>query len=90
VIKTMETVAALGFDVVEVSTGFIALPLRDWQRLLEDAADAGLTVRGRGRAVWLHSEGAGGRHCCTCGNPSFLSIVLPANVTPQYTLPSGC
>jgi phosphosulfolactate synthase (CoM biosynthesis protein A) len=42
----METVASLGFDVLEVSAGFISLPLRDWQRLLEDAHEAGLTVRG--------------------------------------------
>jgi phosphosulfolactate synthase (CoM biosynthesis protein A) len=37
---------ALGFDVVELSTGFISLPLRDWTNLVEDVKDAGLQVRG--------------------------------------------
>lgn len=45
VVRYMETVKELGFDILELSTGFIALPLRDWQKLVEDAQDVGLTVR---------------------------------------------
>jgi phosphosulfolactate synthase (CoM biosynthesis protein A) len=37
-------VQALGFDVVELSTGFISLPLRDWLNLVDDVRDAGLKV----------------------------------------------
>lgn len=35
---------ALGFDVVELSTGFISLPLRDWTNLVDEVKDAGLKV----------------------------------------------
>jgi hypothetical protein len=44
-------VQALGFDVVELSTGFISLPLRDWLNLVDDVRDAGLKVRGYTRGL---------------------------------------
>lgn len=36
---------ALGFDIVEVSTGFISLPTDDWLRLIEDVQRAGLKAK---------------------------------------------
>lgn len=36
---------ALGFDVVEISTGFLSLPQEDWVRLVNKVKDAGLTPK---------------------------------------------
>jgi phosphosulfolactate synthase (CoM biosynthesis protein A) len=35
----------LGFDVVEVSTGFLSLPTTDWVRLVEKVQSVGLKAR---------------------------------------------
>jgi len=38
----VETAKSLGFDIIEVSTGFIAIPADDWVRLCETVRKAGL------------------------------------------------
>ena len=53
-------VQALGFDVVELSTGFISLPLRDWLNLVDDVRDAGLKVRVYTRDLDVLWVGRGG------------------------------
>ncbi|MFD2177441.1 phosphosulfolactate synthase [Veronia pacifica] len=35
----------LGFDIIEISTGFISLPTEDWQRVIEDVQKAGLRAK---------------------------------------------
>lgn len=42
--KYMETCADVGFDILEVSTGFISLPNSDWLRLVQLAKECGLKV----------------------------------------------
>lgn len=36
---------ALGFDIIEVSTGFISIPTDDWLRVIEDVQKAGLKAK---------------------------------------------
>eukprot|EP00877_Chromochloris_zofingiensis_P006925 jgi/Chrzof1/2486/Cz11g17110.t1 len=40
--RYMETCKDLGFDILEISTGFISLPMRDWLRLVELCQEVGL------------------------------------------------
>ncbi|MFH5832061.1 phosphosulfolactate synthase [Halalkalibaculum sp. DA3122] len=35
----------LGFDIIEISTGFISIPSDDWLRLIEDVQSAGLKAK---------------------------------------------
>ncbi len=35
----------LGFDIIEISTGFISIPTSDWQRVIEDVQKAGLKAK---------------------------------------------
>ena len=43
--RYVEECSALGFDIVEVSTGFITLPTDDWLRLIETVMEAGLKAK---------------------------------------------
>lgn len=36
---------ALGFDIIEISTGFISIPTSDWQRVIEEVQKAGLKAK---------------------------------------------
>ena len=36
---------ALGFDVVEISTGFLSIPGDDWLRLVDDVHNAGMKAK---------------------------------------------
>jgi phosphosulfolactate synthase (CoM biosynthesis protein A) len=47
---------ALGFDTIELSAGFISLPVEDWLRLMERVHEAGLKARPELSLQW----GAGG------------------------------
>ena len=47
VLQYMRTCKELGFDIIELSCGFVRLPLPDWQRLVEQCMEMGLTVSGR-------------------------------------------
>src|SRR5699024_3073419 len=35
----------LGFDIIEISTGFITIPTSDWQRVIEEVQKAGLKAK---------------------------------------------
>jgi phosphosulfolactate synthase (CoM biosynthesis protein A) len=35
----------VGFDIIEISTGFISIPTEDWQRLIEEVQKAGLKAK---------------------------------------------
>jgi phosphosulfolactate synthase (CoM biosynthesis protein A) len=43
--RYIQTCRELGFDIVEVSSGFITLPSDDWLRLVEDVKKAGLKAK---------------------------------------------
>lgn len=45
VARYIDTCAAVGFDVVELSSGFITLPADDWVRLIERVQRAGLRAK---------------------------------------------
>lgn len=36
---------SMGFDIIEISTGFISIPTSDWQRVIEDVQKAGLKAK---------------------------------------------
>lgn len=41
----IENCKVLGFDIIEISAGFISLPTDDWLRLIEKVQDAGLKAK---------------------------------------------
>ena len=41
----IEEAKSLGFDIIEISTGFITIPTDDWLRLIEEVQDAGLKAK---------------------------------------------
>ncbi|KAF6829116.1 sulfonate biosynthesis enzyme [Colletotrichum plurivorum] len=43
--RYLETCKRLGFDVIELSTGFLSLPADDWLRLIERVHAAGLSAK---------------------------------------------
>jgi len=43
--RYIQTCKAIGFDIVEVSSGFITLPTDDWLRLIEKVQSAGLKAK---------------------------------------------
>lgn len=43
--KYIRDVKELGFDIIEISTGFISIPTSDWQRVIEDVQKAGLKAK---------------------------------------------
>jgi phosphosulfolactate synthase (CoM biosynthesis protein A) len=43
--KYIQECKALGFDIIEVSTGFITIPTDDWLRLIEKVQKAGLKAK---------------------------------------------
>lgn len=43
--KYIRDVKELGFDIVEISTGFITIPTADWQRVIEEVQKAGLKAK---------------------------------------------
>lgn len=43
--KYIKECKELGFDIVEISTGFISIPTDDWLRLIEDVQKAGLKAK---------------------------------------------
>jgi len=43
--KYIREVKELGFDIIEISTGFISIPTSDWQRVIEDVQKAGLKAK---------------------------------------------
>lgn len=43
--KYINEVKDLGFDIIEVSTGFISIPTDDWLRVIEDVQKAGLKAK---------------------------------------------
>ena len=43
--KYIEECGALGFDIIEISTGFITIPTDDWLRLIETVQEAGLKAK---------------------------------------------
>lgn len=43
--KYIEEVKSLGFDIIEISTGFISIPTSDWQRVIEEVQKAGLKAK---------------------------------------------
>ncbi len=43
--KYIHETKELGFDIIEISTGFISLPTEDWQRVIEDVQKAGLKAK---------------------------------------------
>lgn len=43
--RYIEECKSLGFDIVEVSTGFITIPVDDWMRLVEKVQRAGLKAK---------------------------------------------
>lgn len=45
VARYIDTCKAVGFDIVELSSGFITLPADDWMRLLERVQHAGLKAK---------------------------------------------
>ena len=54
--------------MLEISSGFISLPLRDWQRLVDEAQDAGLTVSKR------MQRAAGGALSCSTAVLSTVAV----------------
>lgn len=43
--RYIEECKALGFDIIEVSSGFITIPMDDWLRLVEEVQKAGLKAK---------------------------------------------
>lgn len=43
--KYIEECKEMGFDIIEISTGFISIPTSDWQRLIEEVQKAGLKAK---------------------------------------------
>ena len=43
--KYIDACKTLGFDIIEISAGFITLPADDWLRLIEKVQDAGLKAK---------------------------------------------
>src|SRR5699024_3487131 len=43
--KYIQEVKNLGFDIIEISTGFISIPTSDWQRVIEEVQKAGLKAK---------------------------------------------
>ena len=43
--KYIDECKALGFDIIEISTGFISIPTDDWLRVIEDVQKAGLKAK---------------------------------------------
>ncbi len=43
--KYIRDVKELGFDIIEISTGFISIPTSDWQSVIEDVQKAGLKAK---------------------------------------------
>ncbi len=43
--KYIQEVKDLGFDIIEISTGFISIPTSDWQRVIEEVQKAGLKAK---------------------------------------------
>lgn len=43
--KYIQECKELGFDIIELSTGFISIPTSDWQRVIEDVQKAGLRAK---------------------------------------------
>lgn len=43
--KYIQEVKELGFDIIEVSTGFISIPTDDWLRVIEEVQKAGLKAK---------------------------------------------
>lgn len=41
----IEECKAMGFDIIEISTGFISIPTSDWQRVIEEVQRAGLKAK---------------------------------------------
>ena len=43
--KYIQDCKDMGFDIIEISTGFISIPTDDWLRLIEDVQKAGLKAK---------------------------------------------
>lgn len=43
--KYIEECKSMGFDIIEISTGFITIPTDDWLRVVEDVQKAGLKAK---------------------------------------------
>ncbi len=43
--KYIETCKGLGFDIIEISSGFIRIPVDDWLRLVERVTNAGMKAK---------------------------------------------
>ena len=43
--KYIEECKSLGFDIIEISTGFISIPTDDWLRVIEEVQKAGLKAK---------------------------------------------
>lgn len=43
--KYIQEVKELGFDIIEISTGFISIPTDDWLRVIEEVQKAGLKAK---------------------------------------------
>lgn len=43
--KYIQECKEMGFDIIEISTGFISLPTPDWQRVIEEVQNAGLKAK---------------------------------------------
>jgi phosphosulfolactate synthase (CoM biosynthesis protein A) len=43
--KYIQECKELGFDIIEISTGFISIPTDDWLRIIEDVQKAGLKAK---------------------------------------------
>lgn len=43
--KYIQECKGLGFDIIEISTGFISIPTDDWLRVIEDVQKAGLKAK---------------------------------------------
>ena len=66
----------MGFDILEISSGFITIPVDDWLRLVEKVQHAGLKARpevaiqfgaGPARAPAMPNEIAASHHPCIIG-----------------------
>lgn len=55
----------IGFDIVEISTGFITVPMNDVLRLVEQVQKAGM----RAKPEVGIQFGAGGTTAASCSNP---------------------
>ena len=69
VAQYIDTCRAIGFDIIELSSGFITLPADDWLRLMERVQRAGLKAKpevgiqfGAGGATTLDELAAEGTH----------------------------